>query len=64
MQLLTGFGMSSNSEKTDSASIACYLTVHGAELYVKNNKEQTPLDLCPDPNLCKTLESCHKEWLR
>ncbi|KOB78890.1 E3 ubiquitin-protein ligase MIB1 [Operophtera brumata] len=22
---------------------------------------QTPLDLCPDPNLCKTLTSCRKE---
>lgn len=22
---------------------------------------QTPLDLCPDPNLCKTLTTCRKE---
>lgn len=26
-----------------------------------NFSGQTPLDLCPDPNLCKTLTSCRKE---
>ena len=28
---------------------------------VKNKKHQTPLDLCPDPNLCKALTKCQKE---
>lgn len=28
---------------------------------IKNRKLQTPLDLCPDPNLCKTLIKCYKE---
>ncbi|PVD22714.1 hypothetical protein C0Q70_15970 [Pomacea canaliculata] len=27
----------------------------------RNKKGQTPLDLCPDPNLCKALAKCHKE---
>ena len=26
---------------------------NGADLVIKNKKGQTPLDLCPDPNLCK-----------
>lgn len=34
---------------------------NGADLTIKNKKGQTPLDLCPDPNLCKTLTKCHKE---
>lgn len=28
---------------------------------IKNRKLQTPLDLCPDPNLCKTLVECYNE---
>lgn len=28
---------------------------------IKNRKLQTPLDLCPDPNLCKTLIKCYNE---
>lgn len=34
---------------------------NGADLTIKNRKLQTPLDLCPDPNLCKTLIKCYKE---
>ena len=47
------------SEKKSSASIACFLAAHGADLTLKNKKNQTPLDLCPDPNLCKALGKCH-----
>lgn len=47
------------SEKKSSASIACFLAAHGADLKLKNKKDQTPLDLCPDPNLCKALGKCH-----
>lgn len=28
---------------------------------IKNRKLQTPLDLCPDPNLCKILVKCYNE---
>ena len=47
------------SEKKSSASIACFLAAHGADLSLKNKANQTPLDLCPDPNLCKALSKCH-----
>lgn len=57
--LLTGLAHA--HDKKSSASIACFLAAHGADLTVKNKKGQTPLDLCPDPNLCKTLTSCRKE---
>ncbi|XP_013168101.1 PREDICTED: E3 ubiquitin-protein ligase mib1 [Papilio xuthus] len=48
-------------DKKSSASIACLLAAHGADLTLKNKKGQTPLDLCPDPNLRKTLTTCRKE---
>jgi len=57
-KLLMGFGMP-GSEKKSSASIACFLAAHGADLSLKNKANQTPLDLCPDPNLCKALSKCH-----
>ncbi|XP_028162832.1 E3 ubiquitin-protein ligase MIB1 isoform X4 [Ostrinia furnacalis] len=57
--LLTG--LAHTHDKKSSASIACFLAAHGADLTVKNKKGQTPLDLCPDPNLCKTLTTCRKE---
>lgn len=49
------------ADKKSSASIACFLAANGADLSIKNKKGQTPLDLCPDPNLCKALAKCHKE---
>ena len=52
------------ADKKSSASIACFLAANGADLNIKNKKGQTPLDLCPDPNLCKALAKCHKERLR
>ncbi|XP_054710060.1 E3 ubiquitin-protein ligase MIB1-like [Uloborus diversus] len=59
-ELLMGLGTQS-SDKKSNASIACFLVSNGADLSVKNKKGQTPLDLCPDPNLCKALTKCHKE---
>ena len=49
------------ADKKSSASIACFLAANGADLNIKNKKGQSPLDLCPDPNLCKALAKCHKE---
>lgn len=50
-----------HTDKKASASIACFLAANGADLTIKNRKLQTPLDLCPDPNLCKTLIKCYNE---
>jgi len=52
---------SQGADKKSSASIACFLAGNGADLGIKNKKGQTPLDLCPDPNLCKALAKCHKD---
>ncbi|XP_063237015.1 E3 ubiquitin-protein ligase MIB1 isoform X2 [Bacillus rossius redtenbacheri] len=59
-KLLIGLG-SQGADKKSSASIACFLACNGADLAVRNKKGQTPLDLCPDPNLCKALAKCHKD---
>ncbi|KAG8247521.1 E3 ubiquitin-protein ligase mib1 [Homalodisca vitripennis] len=59
-KLLVGLG-SQGADKKSSASIACFLAGNGADLGIKNKKGQTPLDLCPDPNLCKALAKCHKD---
>ncbi|KAK0179704.1 hypothetical protein PV327_005432 [Microctonus hyperodae] len=58
-RLLMGLG-TQGQDKKSSSFIACFLAAHGADLELKNKKGQTPLDLCPDPNLCKTLTNCHK----
>ncbi|CAL1531407.1 unnamed protein product [Lymnaea stagnalis] len=60
ISLLMGLG-TPGADKKSSASIACFLAANGADLNLKNKKGQTPLDLCPDPNLCKALAKCHKE---
>ena len=36
--------------------MAMFLAANGADLHVKNKKGQSPLDLCPDPNLCRALK--------
>ncbi|XP_065331956.1 E3 ubiquitin-protein ligase MIB1 [Cloeon dipterum] len=59
-KLLMGLG-SQGADKKSSASIACFLAANGADLTIKNKKGQTPLDLCPDPNLCRALARCHRE---
>ncbi|CAF1147481.1 unnamed protein product, partial [Brachionus calyciflorus] len=46
------------SEPTDKVSysnLACLLIDNGASLYIKNNKNQTPIDLCNDSNFIKFL---------
>ena len=55
--------MTSSTEKKSSASIAIFLVSNGASLDVKNKKDQTPLDLCPDPNLFKQLKKCNQDYL-
>lgn len=52
---------SQGADKKSSTTIASILATNGADLEIKNKKNQTPLDLCPDPNLCKALTSCHRE---
>jgi len=49
------------TDSKPSASIACFLAASGADLNIKNKKGQSPLDLCPDPNLCKSLKKCQYE---
>uniref|UniRef100_W5M175 E3 ubiquitin-protein ligase MIB1 n=1 Tax=Lepisosteus oculatus TaxID=7918 RepID=W5M175_LEPOC len=58
--LIMGLG-TQGAEKKSAASIACFLAANGADLTVRNKKGQSPLDLCPDPSLCKALAKCHKE---
>lgn len=59
-KLLMGLGQP-GADKKSSASIANFLVTNGADLNLKNKKDQTPLDLCPDPNLCKSLVKCQKD---
>ncbi|XP_012507542.1 PREDICTED: E3 ubiquitin-protein ligase MIB1 [Propithecus coquereli] len=58
--LIMGLG-TQGAEKKSAASIACFLAANGADLSIRNKKGQSPLDLCPDPSLCKALAKCHKE---
>ena len=51
-----------SSEKKSSASIAVYLASNGADLHVRNRKNQTPLDLCPDPSLLKLLTKSSHDY--
>lgn len=62
-QLIMGLG-TQGAEKKSAASIACFLAANGADLAIRNKKGQSPLDLCPDPSLCKALAKCHKEKSR
>ncbi|KAK2723321.1 hypothetical protein QYM36_001843 [Artemia franciscana] len=59
--LLMGCLGTQGANKKSSASIACFLAANGADLNAKNKKGLTPLDLCPDPNLCRALSKCQKE---
>ncbi|KAJ7404484.1 E3 ubiquitin-protein ligase mib1 [Willisornis vidua] len=59
-KLIMGLG-TQGAEKKSAASIACFLAANGADLSIRNKKGQSPLDLCPDPSLCKALAKCHKE---
>jgi len=44
--------------------IACFLVIHGADLYTKNLKGLQPIGLCPDPNLVRILEKYAEEFQR
>ena len=49
---------SSTSDSLDKKvyiSIACLLIDNSADLYIKNDKQQTPIDLCNDSSLIKFL---------
>ena len=59
-----GLSLQGSEKKSSSASIACFLAANGADLNLKNKKGQTPLDLCPDPNLCKALAKCFTDRKR
>uniref|UniRef100_A0A023F2T6 RING-type E3 ubiquitin transferase n=2 Tax=Triatoma infestans TaxID=30076 RepID=A0A023F2T6_TRIIF len=61
-RLLMGLGSQDEvHEAKSSAAIACFLAGSGADLSIKNKKGQTPLDLCPDPNLYKALTKAHND---
>lgn len=49
------FANSSGYDSRPSVAIACALVMYGADLEVKNKKNQIPFDLCPDPHLCRML---------
>uniref|UniRef100_H2YAP2 RING-type E3 ubiquitin transferase n=1 Tax=Ciona savignyi TaxID=51511 RepID=H2YAP2_CIOSA len=50
-----------SSSDLHSASIAQFLAANGADLNLKNKDLHNPLDLCPDPNLCKALVKASAE---
>lgn len=50
-----------DQENKGPSTIACFLVQNGSDLKIKNKKGRTPLDLCPDPNLCKQLSKLFDE---
>ena len=54
-------GLGTGTEKKNSFTIASILVSHGGDLYAKNKKNQTPLDLCPDRYVLEQLKKCQKE---
>jgi len=59
-KVLMGIG-GQGTDRHSSASIAQFLAANGADLNMKNKEGHTPLDLCPDPNLCKALVKASNE---
>ncbi|XP_050439375.1 E3 ubiquitin-protein ligase mib1 [Adelges cooleyi] len=54
--------LGNSSSSSVSSSITCFLAGTGrADLYQRNKKGQTPLDLCPDPALRRALIKCAKD---
>ena len=47
------------SSSKSSFSIACFLSSHGTDLTLRNNEDQTPLDLCLDPSLSEAISKWH-----
>jgi E3 ubiquitin-protein ligase mind-bomb len=60
---LTSVNLSS-TDKMASTNLACMLIQYGADLSIKNKNQQTPLDICSDPNLGKVLNKHFKEKIR
>ncbi|XP_076805561.1 E3 ubiquitin-protein ligase MIB1-like isoform X1 [Clavelina lepadiformis] len=59
-KVLMGIG-GQGVDRHSSASIAQFLAANGANLNLKNKDGHTPLNLCPDPNLCKSLVKASNE---
>ncbi|OWA50120.1 E3 ubiquitin-protein ligase MIB1 [Hypsibius exemplaris] len=59
-QLLAGVQPQPADHKS-SASLAKFLVANGANLYAENKKGQSPMTLCPDPDLAKQLKKCQTE---
>uniref|UniRef100_H2YAP3 RING-type E3 ubiquitin transferase n=1 Tax=Ciona savignyi TaxID=51511 RepID=H2YAP3_CIOSA len=59
-KVLMGIG-GQGADRHSSASIAQFLAANGADLNLKNKDLHNPLDLCPDPNLCKALVKASAE---
>nr|XP_009862485.1 E3 ubiquitin-protein ligase MIB1 [Ciona intestinalis] len=59
-KVLMGIG-GQGADRHSSASIAQFLAANGADLNLKNKDQHNPLDLCPDPNLCKSLVKASAE---
>ena len=50
-----------SAQKKGPASMAMFLVSSGADLTIVNTSNQTPLQLCADPNLIKLLERAQQE---
>ena len=53
-----------SNEKAIYLSIACYLISKGADLLLKNNQQQTPLDVCSDSSLNSLMINYFNEHIK
>jgi len=53
-----------DSKRLGSAAIACLLAEHGADIALKNNSDQKPLDLCLDEALSLAINDHHLQSKR
>ena len=53
----SNFSPETNDKTSDGlySKLACLLIENGASLYIKNNKDQTPIDLCNDSSFIKFI---------
>lgn len=63
-KIMNLFTKTNGYDTRPSVMIACTLVSYGADLCVQNKRNQTPLDLCPDPHLCRILTQKHDEYTR
>ncbi|CAF1414523.1 unnamed protein product [Adineta ricciae] len=56
------FSNLTNYDKRPSVEISCLLIMSGADLTIKNKKNQTPFDLCSDSHLCRMLTQKNIEY--